>query len=239
MKYLIFSDVHGNAFAFKAFLAEIEKVSYDKIIFLGDFIGYYYDSEEIIQACMSRQMTCILGNHDDYFLKLLAGDIEEAHLVSRYGHSYTHARQTLSAQSIGFLRSLPTSLALSDEMGCELLFCHGSPVDFLNGRVYPDTDLSQFEPMVATYSHVILGNTHYKMSREHCGVRYLNPGSLGQQRDGLGCSYMLLEPHANEVEFRTIHYDIEALESQIDTYDNGNERLKSVLRKVAATQQGQ
>ena len=233
MKYLVFSDIHGNAFAFREFLADIQGLEYDRLIFLGDFIGYYYDSEEIISYCRDNNITCVLGNHDDYFLKMLDDDLEEEFLVSRYGHSYSKARETVSKQNIEFLRSLPSSLVIS-EPESKLLFCHGSPADLLNGRVYPDTDLAQFEPLVAGYSHVILGNTHYKMSRKHKDTLYLNPGSLGQQRDGRGCSYMLLDTQ-NGVDFRVVSYDIGALESQIDNYDNGNERLKSVLRKSTAT----
>lgn len=233
MKYLVFSDIHGNALAFREFLADIEKLQYDRLIFLGDFVGYYYASEEIIAYCRENKVTCVLGNHDDYFLKMLDGELQEELLVSRYGHSYSKARETVSKQSIEFLRSLESSLVLS-ESESRLLFCHGSPVDPLNGRVYPDTDLIQFEPLVAEYSHVILGNTHHKMIRQHKETVYLNPGSLGQQRDGRGCSYMLLDTQKG-ADFKTVHYDIEALESQIDKYDHGNERLKSVLRRSATT----
>lgn len=234
MKYLVFSDIHGNAFAFREFLNDIKKLQFDRVICLGDFVGYYYDSDEIIRYCKDNQIECVLGNHDDYFLKMLDGELKQEFLVSRYGHSYSRAKEAVSKQSIEFLRSLQPSLTLSDESGDKLFFCHGSPVDLINGRVYPDTDLAQFEPLVAEYSYVVFGNTHHKMVRKYKDTLYLNPGSLGQQRDGRGCSYMLIDTK-NGVDFKIVSYDIGALESQIDKYDSGNERLKSVLRRPATT----
>lgn len=233
MKYLIFSDVHGNMPAFKQFLRDTADQKYDQIVFLGDFIGYYYDPEEIITHCRVNNFTCILGNHDDYFLKMLAGEIEETYLVGRYGHSYRRAKETISNKNVDFLKSLDKQAVLVDEKSSKVFLCHGSPADLLNGRVYPDTDLAQFEDLVSAYDYVVLGNTHHKMSRKHNDTSYINPGSLGQQRDGKGCSYLIMDTETG-FEFKTVHYDIESLEALVDKYDNGREGLKAVLRRAAA-----
>lgn len=237
MKYLIFSDIHGNASSFRQFLADVNKLQYDRIIFLGDFIGYYYDSEEIIRYCQNNNVTCLLGNHDNNFLRMLKGELEEDVMVAKYGSSYLRAKKTISKQSIEFLTSLKTSLVLTDEFSLKLFFCHGSPLDLLNGRVYPDTDLSQFESLVSGYSYVILGHTHHKMIRKHQDVIYLNPGSLGQQRDGQGCSFILLDTQKGP-NFKIVSYDIDRIESQIEQYDNGNMQLMSVLRRSAKVFKG-
>ena len=63
---------------------------------------------------------------------------------------------------------------------------------------------------------------------------FVNPGSLGQQRDGLGCSYILLDTTDKQVSFRTIAYDISALEALVDRYDAGNVRFTFVLRREPA-----
>lgn len=228
MRYVIFSDIHGNVLAFNQFLKDIAHLNYDKLIFLGDFVGYYYEPETIIRYCIDHSITCLLGNHDAYFLKMLDGELSEDTLVTRYGSSYAHARETISPRSITFLRTLD-----STAQDGSILFCHGSPLDPLNGRIYPDTDLVPFRDAVKNYTHVISGHTHHKMSRTLGSTIFLNPGSLGQQRDGRGCSYLLLDTNTNEASFKTVDYDIATLESEIDAYDGGNERLKSVLRRTA------
>lgn len=231
MKYVIFSDIHGNGLSFKAFLQDIKKYKYDQIIFLGDFIGYYYDAEEIISYCIDHQVKCLLGNHDSYFLAMLEGSIKEEALVARYGHSYTRAKEFISKRSLKFLESLKSSLAIDHGPEGKILFCHGSPTDPLNGRIYPDTDLAQFEDSVAGYSFVVSGHTHHKMQRYLGDTVFINPGSLGQQRDGLGCSYTLLSTADKYVEFKVVDYNISELESQIDKYDQGRQSLKEVLRR--------
>ena len=70
MKLIVFSDVHGNLDVFENFIKKIERINYDKVIFLGDFLGYYYNAEEIISYARKNKFHCILGNHDMYFLPL-------------------------------------------------------------------------------------------------------------------------------------------------------------------------
>ena len=232
MRYVIFSDIHGNALAFNSFLADIKNIEYDKLVFLGDFLGYYYAPEEIISYCIENEVICLLGNHDSYFLEMLAGSLKEEILVSRYGYSYTKAKETISDRSIKFLKSLQSFLFINDGLKNKIFFCHGSPLDTLNGRIYPDTDLNQFKNAVTDFSYVIFGHTHHKLLHTLGDTVFINPGSLGQQRDGLGCSYIFLDTTDKKINFRTISYDIYALEAMVDQYDNGNIRLKSVLRRA-------
>ena len=234
MRYIIFSDIHGNNFAFDGFLKDIKNIQYDRVIFLGDFIGYYYSPEIIIQTCIDMGFKCLLGNHDSYFLKMIDGEIKESELVSRYGYSYSMAKKTVSENSISFLRSLSPLYIEQSNSDCKILFCHGSPASALNGRIYPDSSLVKYYPKVLKYTYVIFGHTHHKMTKKIEKITFINPGSMGQQRDGKGCSYVLLDTENGEIEFKTITYDIDELEKQVDSFDNGNPRLKKVLRRSLA-----
>jgi putative phosphoesterase len=142
------------------------------------------------------------------------------------------AIKTISAENIDFLRQLPEYKIVKLE-NKRLFLCHGSPEDYLNGRIYPDTDLSGYMDLVQKYDYIVTGHTHHKLAKTLSTLLFLNPGSLGQQRDGLGCSYLILDLAKNSFTFHSVEYDITALEEQIDLYDGGWVRLKEVLRRTS------
>jgi putative phosphoesterase len=232
MKLIIFSDIHGNNHAFYAFLKSLP-TQYEQynLLFLGDFIGYYYGANEIISYCREHNISCILGNHDKYFLDILDGALSLEKHVEKYGHSYEIALDTISKENISFLRRLDKNKILTSA-NKKVYFCHGSPLDNLEGRIYPDTDLSQFNTAAKGFNYIVTGHTHHKMTRSYGSTIFLNPGSLGQQRDGKGCSYMILDLEKDAYSFHTVDYPIAALEEEIDKYDSGRKGLKEVLRRT-------
>lgn len=231
MNLIFFSDIHGNNHAFDMFIQSLsaQKEQFE-LVFLGDFIGYYYGANEIISYCRENKVSCILGNHDKYFLDILDGKLDLDKYVKKYGLSYEIALNTVSKENIDFLRKLDTNKILTS-IDKNIYICHGSPLDNLEGRIYPDTDLSIFEASVKGFNYVVTGHTHHKMVRSYGSTTFLNPGSLGQQRDGKGCSYMILDLEKNIHSFHVINYSIAALEREIDQYDKGRNGLKEVLRR--------
>ena len=231
MKLLLFSDIHGNNHAFDAFIKSLstQKKQYN-LLFLGDFIGYYYGANEIISYCRENNISCILGNHDKYFLDILDGKRSLERYVKKYGHSYEIALNTVSKENISFLRRLDKNRILTSA-NKKVYICHGSPLDNLEGRIYPDTDLSVFETVVKGFNYVVTGHTHHKMIGSYGPTVFLNPGSLGQQRDGKGCSYMILDLEKDAYSFHTVDYAITILENEIGLYDAGRAEFKEVLRR--------
>ncbi len=231
MKLVIFSDIHGNNFSFNAFLSKVSKFyNSHNFVFLGDFLGYYYGANEIITYCRENNIQCVLGNHDKYFLDILDGKRSLDDCVKRYGRSYDIALKNISKENIEFLRSLEAKMILINGSK-RILLCHGSPLNNLEGRIYPDTDLSIFSSAIMGFDYVITGHTHYKMSIKYASTLFLNPGSLGQQRDGKGCSYMILDLNEDTYSFHTVGYSITCLEDQIDIHDAGRYTFKEVLRR--------
>lgn len=232
MKIIFFSDIHGNKYAFDSFIDNISSIDMTscEVVFLGDFIGYYYGANEIITYCRENNITCILGNHDKYFLDVLDKKKGIDEFIKRYGNSYRISLNSITEENIDFLRGLPENIfAQWNEK--RMYISHGSPLDNLEGRIYPDTDLSIFKKMVEGINYVVSGHTHHKMKRIFNNTIFLNPGSLGQQRDGKGCSYMILDLEKDTSDFYTVNYRIEDLEQEIDFYDGNNNRLKEVLRR--------
>ena len=134
MKICFFSDIHGNGYAFDAFLKEMERRKPDKIIFGGDFAGYYYDADRIISKMRELRFTCVLGNHDKMLLEVLDGERDLSPLTERYGSSYEMLVRKLLKENEQFLRSLPLFYEMEAD-GVKLGFFHGSPRDFLNDRI--------------------------------------------------------------------------------------------------------
>ena len=232
MRLLFFSDIHGNNHAFDVFVKNLSTQNEQyKLIFLGDFIGYYYGANQIISYCRENNISCVLGNHDKYFLDILDGKVSLEKYVQKYGHSYEIALNTVSKENVSFLRKLDKNIILTSA-NKKVYICHGSPLDNLEGRIYPDTDLSIFETVVEGFKYVITGQTHHKMNRIYGSTIFLNPGSLGQQRDGKGCSYMILDLQKKIHSFHTVNYAIRSLEKEIDRYDAGRNGLKDVLRRT-------
>lgn len=238
MKICFFSDIHGNGYAFDAFLKEMEGRKPDKIIFGGDYAGYYYDADRIISKMRELRFTCVLGNHDKMLLEVLDGERDLSPLTERYGSSYEMLVRKLLKENEQFLRRLPLFYEMEAD-GVKLGFFHGSPRDFLNDRIYPDTEITDNTEIALfeKYDYVFSGHTHHKLVKQFGKTILINPGSAGQQRDGKGTSYVLFDTEKREWEICSFPYDIDSLEADIDSLETENEdrkkKLKEVLRRKA------
>jgi predicted phosphodiesterase len=211
MRICLFSDIHGNGPAFFAALEQILKEGADRQVFLGDLCGYYYDQLEIL-AGLGRMpnLTCLKGNHDDMFLRIVAGDRV---LRKDYLEQYGHSMENLLQRDSGALSDWLTGLASSSRDSDAGYACfHGSPRDPLDGYVYPDSALDLPGDTAARF--VFLGHTHHRMFRTCAGMHFVNPGSLGQPRGGPP-SYAVVDTSRGEVVFRDVDFDRGALREHI------------------------
>ena len=234
MRLCFFSDIHGNGYAFDAFLKEMEEKKPERIIFGGDFAGYYYDGDRIISQMREMGIFCILGNHDKMFLELLDKKRTLEQLVPRYGNSYIRLSGGIGKENEAFLRELPEYLEMEAD-GLKLGFFHGSPRNFLNDRIYPDTEITRKEELTSfqKYDYVFCGHTHHKLVKRLGKTVLINPGSAGQQRDGKGASYALFDTVKEQWEICSFSYDRESLAADIERFDGEDKersrRLKEVL----------
>lgn len=233
MKICFFSDIHGNGYSFFEFVKKIPEIAADRYIFGGDVFGYYYDEFEILDYLMvNPKIECILGNHDKMVLDAFEDKCLRENLIKKYGQSYSEKLlwNKLDPKYINFVKQWHDHIDIFDS-DKKLGFFHGGPQDFLDERIYPDT-IFQDDKEFSTYTHIFCGHTHHKMSRMICGHKFINPGSLGQQRDGKGCSYLVYDTKIDSVLVDTVSYDVEALKNRImtnETDENMRERLIEVL----------
>jgi predicted phosphodiesterase len=124
MKFVLFSDVHGNLEALESFLEHIDRIQYDRIYNLGDIIGYGADPNECLELIQQRDIPCVVGNHDDVVLDKY--DPEAFNPDAR--QALLWCRKTVREDNIDFLRTLKDFIWIDSALGKALLV-HGSPVD--------------------------------------------------------------------------------------------------------------
>lgn len=228
MKICLFSDIHGNGAAFQSAYKMIVSQQADMNIFLGDLCGYYYDQIEIFYLLSAMpNLIAIKGNHDVIFLKVLEGDegLRQMYL-KRYGYSMENLLDKDTTELAKWLSSLPETYLLE---GVNILCCHGSPWDVMEGYVYPDSSLEDFHEQEPNY--FFLGHTHYPMYRRIGDKVIVNPGSLGQPRNGGWPTYKVIDPSSKEVVTKEVVYDKAELRRRIDEIGDTNPYLKDILNR--------
>jgi len=224
---LVVSDIHGNQYAWRAFLEQIQRIKYDRMVFLGDIFGYYYGQSEIINGLSKfKNLVWLKGNHDQYFLDMLAGTADIKELTTHYGSTYQ--RVNISRYWICRMDSLPTSYTLKMDK-INLLFCHGTPENLSDGRRYPGDN---WEPSdCGQFDVVICGHTHFRMAREGGGKQWLNAGSLGQPRDGNESGFLLYDTETRQYDFVDVPYDKTPLYREIQQNDPTLHKLTEILKR--------
>ena len=115
--------------------------------------------------------------------------------------------------------------------GLHLTFVHGSIDDPLNGRIYPDTIVENLNKYTGL-NYVFMGHTHHKLSIQlNNGTMLFNPGSIGQQRDGKGCTYGVFDTSCRQWTIKEIVYDKEKLVNEVLEH-NETEQMKRKLIDV-------
>ncbi len=201
MRCALISDVHANKYALAAVLASIEATGVDVLVNAGDTFGYYPWAQEVFDRLLSLRACTVLGNHDALILGGTPGDP-----LPSYWDAIEHNRRDLAPAAWAWLRALPNELRLTLG-GRPIRVIHGTPDDPLCGRLYPDHQgLPAWFP--AEGEVLVFGHTHYPMVERRTGRGLLvNPGSVGQPRDGdPRASWALLNTKTLEVTVNRVEY---------------------------------
>lgn len=205
MRIAFISDIHSNIHALKKVMEDIEKENVDRIICCGDIVGYNAFPSECLAVVKEKTVDSVLGNHD---YATITGDTGWFNEYGVAGVNY--CRSVLSKEEINFLKRLKTSMYLDVE-DLKIYVTHGSPRDEIFEYVFPDVRdelLLQFAEMTDA-DILVFGHTHIPMERKVKDHIFLNPGSVGQPRDGNPkASYMILDTDERKVRFKRINYDI-------------------------------
>jgi diadenosine tetraphosphatase ApaH/serine/threonine PP2A family protein phosphatase len=227
VRLAVISDVHGNLYALEAVLAEIDKDPPDEIWCLGDTVGYGPHPNECCAVVRERCSRCLVGNHDLLALGAEGVDLEDFNPDAAAASVWT--REHLTAESRAFLSSLEPKAAVD---GFELF--HGSPRDPVWEYVL-DADavaqsfaLTEAPVVLVGHSHIATaailadGNIEGGVAKADfsaalgAGRWLLNPGSIGQPRDGdPRAAWLRVDVEAGEARFRRIAYPVARTQAEI------------------------
>jgi putative phosphoesterase len=168
------SDAHGNKQAFDIGIEKLAAMGASEIYYLGDAVGYI-PSLGVVESikALKTMIHCLKGNHEKMFL---TGDFDHE------ADSVYQIKKIISPDNLNFchfIESWRDSIDLTVG-NSRLLMVHGSPLDFHNGYVYPDSDLRVYGEK---YDFVFMGHTHRPFVRTQGRTCFVNVGSCGLPRD--------------------------------------------------------
>lgn len=232
MRYLILSDIHANQAAFDAVLAQV-KVNYQRILCLGDIVGYGPDPNESTDAVRALEPVAVVrGNHDKAGCGLT--DAADFNPTARAAVNWT--REQLTPENLDYLRQLP----MGPRQVESFQIVHGSVLDEDQYVFHaPDArdSLTRAEVSVTFFGHthfqggfVLRPNGRIELVRLSmppgaASARLLlasnikcmiNPGSIGQPRDGdPRAAYAFYDEDQRVVEYWRVPYDIPATQEKM------------------------
>lgn len=235
MRYLVLTDIHANLEALEACLSDARARGYDQVLVLGDLVGYGADPNAVIERVRALEPVALVrGNHD----KVACG-IEQAggfNSVARAAAYWT--LDVLTPEHRTWLAALPAGPHDVDDV---VEICHGSPFDE-DAYIFDELDAVR-AIKVATRPLCLFGHTHYPITfelvagffevvaplrgemaengaaslRMRAGARYLlNPGSVGQPRDGdPRAAYAVVDTDARVVHLFRVPYDFGSAQEKV------------------------
>lgn len=226
---MVLSDIHGNWEALQAVL-KAAAGEYDQIVCCGDLVGYGADPNPVVEWTVANVQHCVRGNHD----RACAGleDLEWFNPVAKAAALWTQGQLTES--NTQFVRELPKGPMVVD--GFEIV--HGSPLDEDEYLITLKDATEAFRYVQG--SVVFFGHTHIQggfswrtrkieaigrpapdqarvlLDLDQDRAFLINPGSVGQPRDGdPRAGYVLLDTENHMLFYCRIAYDIAAAQRKI------------------------
>lgn len=201
MKIAFISDVHANSPALIAVLNDLQDV--DTILHAGDIVGYNPFPSRVISYFQDKNIKSVSGNHD----QAVVGETS-FEFTDPVGEVINWTQNQISSEEKKTLAQIPTELKIQlDNKTIQLV--HGSP-DNMNKYVYPtDLSLDLVDNLDEDVDIFVWGHTHYPIATKINNKYLLNPGSVGQPRDGdWRASYMVFDTNNDWLEFRRKEFDI-------------------------------
>jgi diadenosine tetraphosphatase ApaH/serine/threonine PP2A family protein phosphatase len=229
MRLAIISDIHSNFEALRSVLPQIGKEGVDVILNLGDIVGYNASPNECLELLQEQQVLSLAGNHD---LALLEVQRAENFNIIAY-QALLWSREQVRPEYLDFFRSLPIT-----REGQGFLACHGTPTSadayvafhFQGKRVF--NYLRHFPQVQVCF----FGHTHRralwyrdirgkialkpiepeKMALDRDCLYLINPGSVGQPRDGNPeAAYAIFDDEEFSIHFQSVPYDVKTAQRRI------------------------
>jgi predicted phosphodiesterase len=227
VRLALISDIHANFEALEATFYDIAERSIDRIVCLGDIVGYNSDAAACIALIRGADCVCVAGNHD----LAVCGRIATREFPSAAARAIAWTREQLSDDDLDFLENLP----LKANVGNRVIAVHGAlhPETGCES-VRLDNDKNRKQSFDALMTHpsgariCVFGHTHHAAvyelrgdrvtmsADEHVQLRdtsyyLINPGTIGEPRSAeRRATYMILDLERRTVTTRYVDYEASA-----------------------------
>ena len=203
MRIGVLSDVHSNRVAFEAVLDDLPDV--DALVCAGDVVGYNPWPAACVEMVREREIPTVMGNHDR---AVASGTAFRFNPMAKAG--VEHAEDRLADDQHEWLADLPDERR---EFDGRMKIVHGHPED-------PDhyTMPEEFAPdLLGGEDVLVMGHTHVQHHEIYDEGVVVNPGSVGQPRDGdPRAAYAVVDLDDLSVEERRVEYDVEAVQAAVE-----------------------
>lgn len=225
MRIAIVSDPHSNLRAWNAVLADVASAKVDRILCLGDLVGYGPSPVEVMESAYRHVHAFVLGNHD----AVVAGKMSPDVFNDRARRLILWTRERIGRRGVDFLGSLPLVLAGRGYRCAHANFARPSAFDYI---LEPEDAAASWA--AASEQLLFVGHTHEPRlfvlgasgtphsldPQDFCaedGKRYIvNVGSVGLPRDADGrASYVVYDDANGAVYFRRVPFDMDAFREDV------------------------
>lgn len=205
MRYGIVADIHGNLEALEAVLRQIEgKV--DQLVCLGDIVGYGPNPNECCEILRKRNILSVAGNHE----KGTLGELELTWFNKNAAAAIRWTQKEILPENLEYIKGLPLKLDFP-----EFQIVHGSLIKPAEEYL---TKLAEAIPTFERMTKPLLfvGHTHRPLRLIYLDKEIVNPGSVGQPRDGDPRSaYIIYDTVKEETPLFRVNYDIETVQKKM------------------------
>ena len=227
MRIAIISDIHSNLEAFRQVLTDIDQSGVDRVVCLGDNVGYGPEPEGVINLIRDQNIPCVMGNHE---LAIVQPKYQDSmNLNAR--RSLLITQKLISAHTLNYMKGLKASFVFHGS-----LCVHGCPPDSVTTYLFRVSRAKLKEIFVSMKEKIcFVGHTHDLEINQFDGKvitrrplskgvlpleakhRYIiNVGSVGQPRDGDNrAKYVIWDSTSRQIDVRYIAYDIAKTASRI------------------------
>jgi predicted phosphodiesterase len=229
MRYLVISDIHANLEALETVVSDASAEGYDRTLVLGDLVGYGADPNEVIERIQSLSPVAIIrGNHD----KAASGIDDAASFNPAARHAARWTYDALSPEHRTYLQTLPAGPVVIDE---RIEICHGSPSDedeyiFDGPDAWRALELTRATLCFFGHTHIAVAflrsgqifeaivpeNGETRVQAQNGRRLLVNPGSVGQPRDGdPRAGYAVYDSDAGVIVMRRVEYPVARAQEKI------------------------
>ena len=246
MKYAIISDIHANLTAFRNVIADAKAQGAEKIVCLGDVVGYGPLPAEAVALARKECFIVLAGNHDD----AVSGRCDSSTFIDIAKEAVERHRATLSEGDVEWLKSLPYTCTLDRAVAA-----HGDVFDppkfyYILDEIGAEANFAKSDAQL-----IFVGHTHepaifltgrsgavYKIGPQDFTIedhkRYIvNPGSVGYPRESGGkclSSYVLYDSMERTVEFRYLPFQVSSVMQRGEAKRSVGKRIVAAIAAAVA-----